>query len=65
MLYKTLEKYNISSSEIIWERDLKTDLEDFRVYLEFSIEGMNEDKIIENTIRRVRALSEYRRKFRA
>jgi len=65
LLYKTLEKYNIDSSEIIWGRNLKTDLEKFRVYLEFSTEGMNEDEIVENTIRRVRALSEYRRKFRA
>jgi hypothetical protein len=60
-LKTTLEKYNLKSdlSNLKYRFELLGDIS-----LTFSAKGMNDDEIIDNVMRRVEALTEYRTKFR-
>ena len=61
-----LIKYNIDSSELVW-RDLEHHpaFIDFAIYLSFKTVGMAEEEVINDTMKRAKALAECRRNFRA
>ena len=65
ILNDSLKKYNIDSSELVWDDLKRPGPIHFGLQLSFKTSDMNEDDVVEATMRRCKALAEYRRNFRA
>jgi len=65
ILNDSLKKYNIDSSELVWDDLEHPSIIHFGLQLSFKTSDMNEDDVVEATMKRARALAEYRREFRA
>ncbi|MEM2598595.1 MAG: hypothetical protein QW482_02640 [Thermoproteota archaeon] len=65
LLNESLAKYNVPSSELVWD-DIRvpTGIR-FSIFLSFPISETSDEEVIMATMRRIRALVEYRRRFRA
>ncbi|MBO3842859.1 MAG: hypothetical protein FGF48_10680, partial [Candidatus Brockarchaeota archaeon] len=65
LLNESLTKYNVPSSELVWnDARIPTGIR-FSIFLSFPISEMSDEEATAATITRIRALAEYRRRFRA
>ncbi len=65
LLNESLAKYNVPSSELVWDDARIPTGVRFSIFLSFPISEMSDEEVVGATMRRIRALVEYRMRFRA